>query len=407
MMGKRRSGTRSICREEQGMNRRTAFEVIGGVGAMLVLPAAPGCGKAAASDTTLALAPWSGPPTGEDDVRIRALSYAVLAPNAHNTQPWRVALGDDFIDLHVDATRLLPETDPPYRQTHVSQGTFLELLVIALAEHGRGSEVLYFPEGEYANDALDDRPVARVRISAAAVARDPLFAAITTRTSNKRVYESGHALPLADRDALSHAPAGSGVSVAIVDDAVARSRLADICTDAMVVEVRAARRNAETARWFRFSDAEIAEKRDGFGLAHAGVGGFKRWCAETFLLDRASASDPGGSFAGGAVDQTRAQAHSAAAFGALVSDGNSRRAQVVAGRAYARIALTAATRGLAMHPMSQALEEYPDMVSTKQRLEGELALAPGGTVQMLFRLGFAQTTSHTPRRDVRALLLPG
>jgi hypothetical protein len=278
--------------------------------------------------------------------------------------------------------------------------------MIALAEHGRGSDIRYFPEGEYASDGLEDRPVARVRIAAGAVARDPLFAAITTRTSNKRVFESGHALSPADREALSRAPAEGGVSVQIVDDARARSRLADICTEAMAAEVRAAARNAETARWFRFSDAEIAERRDGFSLAQAGVGGVKRWFAETFVLDRASASDPVGSFAAGAVDQTRAQARSAAAFGALVSDGNSRRAQVVAGRAYARIALTAAARGLAMHPMSQALEEYPDMASTKQRLERELALAPGRTVQMLFRLGFAEATPHTPRRDVRALLVP-
>jgi hypothetical protein len=389
------------------MNRRSALRLMAlGAGTLVIAPAT-GCGKHAGTSTTLALAPWSGPPPGEHDLRLRALAYAVLAPNAHNTQPWLLGLGDDRIDLYVDPARLLPETDPPYRQTHISQGTFIELLVIALAEHGTASEVRYFPDGEYASDRLEDLPVARVRMLAGPVAKDPLFAAITARTSTKRVYEPGRALSLSDGEALSHALTGEGLSLQIVDEVGARSRLADICADAMAVEVKAPSRNVETARWFRFSEDEIEEKRDGFSVLQSGVGTLKRWVAETFVLDRASASDPKGSFARGAVDQTRDQARSAAAFGALTSDENTRRAQVVAGRAYARVALTATARGLAMHPMSQALEEYPDMAVTKQRLERELSLSPGRTIQMLFRLGHAEVTPHTPRRDVHALLRPG
>jgi hypothetical protein len=335
---------------------------------------------------------------------MRALSYALLAPNAHNTQPWLVGLGDGRIDLHVDRARLLPETDPPYRQTHISQGTFLELLVIALAEDGIASEVDYFPDGEYANGTLEDLPVARVRLLSGSVARDPLFAAIPLRTSTKRPFEPGRELSSIDAEALARAPTGEGVSVRIVSNVDARSRLAEICTDAMSVEVKAVPRNVETARWFRFSEDEIEEKRDGFSIRQTGAGALERWVVESFLLDRAGASDPEGSFARGAVDQTRDQARSAAAFGALTSDLNTRRAQVIAGRAYARVALTAAARGLAMHPMSQALEEYPDMAITKQRLERELGLRSGRTVQMLFRLGHAEVTPHTPRRDVRSLL---
>src|ERR1043165_6932429 len=136
----------------------TRREALAGLGVLAVAGIA-GC----SGGTTLGLKPWSGPPDGEHDVRMRALSYAVLAPNAHNTQPWSLALaGNDEIVLYVDRTRLLPATDPPFRQAHVSQGTFLELLVIALAEFGHGAEVTLFPEGEYAE--LDDRPVARVHV---------------------------------------------------------------------------------------------------------------------------------------------------------------------------------------------------------------------------------------------------
>jgi hypothetical protein len=323
------------------MNRRSALKYMSLGAGTLIIPPAAGCRSGAGKSATLALASWSGPPPEEQDVRMRALSYAVLAPNAHNTQPWLLGLSTDTVDLYVDPKRLLPETAPPYRQTHISQGTFIELLVIAFAEHGVATEVRYFPDGEYGNDTVKDLPVARVRLVAGSVAKDPLFAAITSRTSTKRIYEPGRELSAPDGKALSAAPTGEGVSVQIVDEAGARSRLATICADAMAVEVKAVPRNAETAHWFRFSEDEIEEKRDGFSVQQTGAGALKRWVAETFVLDRAGASDPNGSFAKGAVDQAHDQARSAAAFGALASDENTRRAQIVAGRAYARVALTA------------------------------------------------------------------
>ena len=83
-----------------------------------------------------AVAAWQGPPAGAD-LRRWALGHAILAPNSHNRQPWLVDLREpDRITLFVDRERLLPETDPWFRQIVVSQGTFLEALVLALRERG-------------------------------------------------------------------------------------------------------------------------------------------------------------------------------------------------------------------------------------------------------------------------------
>jgi hypothetical protein len=348
--------------------------------------------------------PWSDPPPDAEDVRLRALSYAVLAPNAHNTQPWSLALsGDDEILLYVDRTRLLPATDVPFRQAHVSQGTFLELLVIALGAMGRGAEVMLFPQGEYANDAIDDRPVARVRVTKDRATADPLFAHITKRRSNKREYDPDRKLTPAQVARLIGSIVG-GASLSIVENDAARARLTGIAADAMTAEVKDRARNEETAKWFRYSDRELEQKRDGFGLANNGRTGFTAWFAETFVLSRENSADPDGAFARGAIDMARSQAKSAPAFGVLTTAANTRTAQVLAGRAYARIALTAQSLGLAMHPMSQSLEEYPDMAPVKARMEREVALSPGSTVQMLFRLGYAEPTPHTPRRNVEDMV---
>ncbi len=382
------------------LDRRRVLAILAAGALPLVIPALPGC-----ATTTLALAPWNGPPPGETDVRIRALSYAVLAPNAHNTQPWLIALRDGAIDLYVDKTRLLPETDPPFRQAHLSQGTFLEQLVLALGASGQATDVAYFPEGEYGPTVVEDRPVARVSFAPAAVTVDPLFSAIPDRRSNKDLYDPDRRVPAADLEALAAATRDPS-NVRFVVDAAARARLTDICVEAMTAEVHSRTRDVETARWFRFNDSELEEKRDGFGLAQSGRTGFTKWYAETFLIDRASAADPQGRFARGAVDLSRDQAASAPAFGVLMSVANTRRAQVESGRAYARLTLAATSRGIAIHPMSQALVEYADMSKLKARLEREVALAAGATVQMFFRIGHADPTRHTPRRAVRAMLRP-
>ena len=123
-----------------------------------------------------------------DDVRRRALSYALLAPNPHNRQPWVVRLDNvDALTLFVDLNRRLPATDPYDRQITIGCGAFLELLAIAAAQEGCRAAVTPFPEGEDLQ-TLDRRPVARVRLVADAVPRDPLFAQLLNRRTNREAY---------------------------------------------------------------------------------------------------------------------------------------------------------------------------------------------------------------------------
>ncbi|KKN58477.1 hypothetical protein LCGC14_0551510, partial [marine sediment metagenome] len=51
-----------------------------------------------------------------DDVRLKMLSYAILAPNPFNKQPWQLLLKNtNEISLYIDPDRLLPMTDPLHR----------------------------------------------------------------------------------------------------------------------------------------------------------------------------------------------------------------------------------------------------------------------------------------------------
>jgi hypothetical protein len=90
----------------------------------------------------------------------------------------------------------------------------------------------------------------------------------------------------------------------------------------------------------------------------------------------------------------------APAFVWIKSLDNTRTTQIEAGRAYARLNLAATRAGLAMHPWSQALQEYPEMVALHTRAE-ELMNAPNeARVQMFVRVGYGSQIGPAPRRGL-------
>ncbi|MDP9051483.1 MAG: nitroreductase family protein [Acidobacteriota bacterium] len=346
------------------------------------------------------------PLSASQDIRLRMMESAIHAPSSHNSQPWLVALAPDgSIDLYVDRQRLLPMSDPPARQIHISHGAFLELLAMTAGELGYAANITYFPLGQYGNETVADVPVARVVLKADSRAvHDPLFRFSPARHTSKQPFEVARICSGEQLRTIVKAGTSTATTAAVFTETSQRRRLAEICTEAMRIEVASRLRNAETAEWFRFSDAELDRKRDGFGLRSNGTIGLKKWIAETFLLSRARAVDPRGAFATGAVDGAHEQASTAAAFGGISTPNNGRSDQVLAGQAYLRTHLAATSMGLQMQPMSQVLEEYAEMQVLKQQFKAELGIAKEHTVQMLFRLGYAQSNSPTPRRDVHDLL---
>jgi hypothetical protein len=73
-------------------------------------------------------------------------------------------------------------------------------------------------------------------------------------------------------------------------------------------------------------------------------------------------------------------------------------AQIAAGAAYVRANLQATALGLAMQPLSQALQEYKEMQPVYAEMRQALSVAEGETVQMFFRLGRAAPVEASPRR---------
>ena len=404
------------------MHRRNFIRLVGGGAVGTSLASLSACSDAFPAE---AVAAWQGP-GDEPDLRRWALGYAILAPNSHNRQPWRVDLrAPNAITLHVDRTRMLPMTDPWFRQIVVSQGTFIESLVLALRERGLNVQVQLFPQGEFKPREVDDRPVALVswtgsaapvaaRVSPASVSlpmpgKDPLFAQMLRRQTAKVDYDITRAVAPATLDALRSVLADPDVAFGGTVDAARLEPLRTLCWESARTELLTPRTVMESVQLTRVGPAEIAQHRDGISLN----GWLPRIASSVGAFDR-SAPPLDGSTAYKQM-MGRFEGHSRTAMGFVwlstptarhTAAGSTRSAEVQAGRAYLRLQLKATELGLQIHPMSQAPQEFAEMKPWYDRLHTLLLGQPASqeTVQMFCRIGYCAPQQHTPRRDLQAFV---
>jgi hypothetical protein len=352
-----------------------------------------------------AIEPWNGPGR-EADVRRWILGYAILAPHSHNLQSWLVDLGTaDEIILRCDLGRLLPETDPFSRQIMMSHGTFLELLDIAARERGLKAEITLFPEGAFGPAKLDERPVARVRLVAdPAAQKDPLFAYILIRHTNRSLYELERPVPPAAWQAMSDAvkpnPLRFGFASAGQFEALKQHR--SIASEAWRIELTTPRTIMESYKVLRIGAAEIDKYRDGLYVLDPLVVIMNR----VGLFDRRKVPAPDDYATTSQIKDFDKKLNSTPGFLWMVTEGNDRVTQVNAGRAYARVQLAATAQDLAVQPLQQALQEYPEQAKPYADIRRLLdAPAPAQTVQMWARVGYAPPVGPAPRRGVTAQLV--
>jgi hypothetical protein len=374
------------------MDRRTFLNVLGGAA---IAPAVAGCSSAL---PFAALQAWDQPGIRETDVRRWALSYAILAPHSHNLQSWIVDLRTPGeIVLGCDLTRLLPETDPFSRQIMMSHGTFLEVLSLAARERGHRADVELFPEGEFGPQKPDTRPVARIRlVPDASQARDPLFAQVVRRHTNREAYDLRDPAPAALQAILAAAAAAglrSGVTTSA--DAASLQRQRAIAAQAWRIELTTPRTIMESYRLLRVGPAEIAQHRDGLVINSPML----RAMDTLGLFDRSRPPGPADYATTSQLKQFDARLQATPAFFWLGSDANDRRTQVNAGRAYVRAQLAATAHGLSMQPLSQALQEYPEQAQPYRDIH---ALFGANVVQMWARLGYGPAIGASPRRGLDA-----
>ncbi len=317
------------------MNRRTFIRIVGGGVIFSASAGLTACSKGMPEE---AIAAWQGPKPGID-VRKWILSYAILAPHSHNLQSWIVDLRTpNEIMLYCDLERLLPETDPYNRQIMMSHGTFLELVDIAAREHGLRTDIELFPEGEFRPDKIDNRPVARVRLAKdPGIFRDPLFGQILKRHTNREAYDMNKSVPTDAvqnmADCMKPYPIRFGFVGMDQPDELKKHRA--IAAEAWRIELTTPAKILETYKVLRVGAREIAKYRDGISINDP----FLSLIVRLGLFDRSKAPKPDDSAIIDQIENFNKNLKLTPGFLWMITEGNSRRVQVNAGRAYVRVQL--------------------------------------------------------------------
>ncbi len=376
------------------LTRRKTLALLGG-GTILAAGGAGALAVTRAPDA--ALEPWAL--AGQySEPRMRALSYAILAPNPHNRQPWMVEMvGDDTVALHVDTDRLLPHTDPFSRQIVIGLGCFLETMRMAAAEDGFAVQMDLFPEGANPEN-LDARPVAVCRFVADAAERDPLFAHVMARRTLKEPFDTSRPV----EETALHSVLGAARSVT-VGGSVAAEDIAywrELTHEALRIEIETPRTYKESVDLFRIGRSEVNANPDGIDFS----GPMFEAMALTGMFTREAALDTSSMAYTEGLKAVYANTDTAMGHLWLVSGGNSRADQIAAGSDWVRVNLACTAAGLGLQPLSQALQEYPEMATLHAQVHQGLA-PDGGTVQMLARIGYGEAVSESPRWPVTSKIV--
>jgi hypothetical protein len=370
-----------------------------GAGAIVILGAGAGA-WALTRAPEAAREPWRGAGTRFGDIRLDCLSYAILAPNPHNMQPWQARLDEeDALTIFCDPARLLPQTDPPNRQITVGFGCFLELLRQAAAARGFVMEETAFPEGE-PQPTLDARPIARIIFRPDEKVRaDPLFDVVVERRTNRAPFEDrGVTQNVID---LIKQASVEGVVAGATNDAARARALRDLARDAWTIEWTLDRTRRESIAVTRIGKAEIEAAPWGLALS----GPVMEGAMVAGMLTRDNMDMPEQTAFRQSLDFYHRAIDSAGAFVWTSTAANTRIDQLNAGKAWVRMQLEAQRLGVAFHPLSQALQEFPEMAPAYDRAHELMAHQDGATVQMLARIGYAASPAPAPREPLQSKLL--
>jgi nitroreductase len=331
------------------------------------------------------LSPWAiteshFPTTGTMADQLRFfVSYAILAPSSHNTQPWRFHLSDNRIDLYADRTRALPVMDPDDRELVMSCGAALYNLRLAVRHFGYADTVTLWP------DPNSPDLVARIDVDQpghATAEEHDLFWAISTRRTNRHLY-TAQPVPNIVVKRLETIARAEGATFHVVQGDDQRHAVADLTAEADRIQWSDKRFRRELAAWLH---PERHHSRDGipgyaFGASEmvAYTGPF---LLRTFDWGRGQAA------------KDRQLAVGSPLLAVLATETDMPTAWLQAGQALERVLLQASAAGLAAAYLNQPIE----VTDVRQRL-GDLVDIEGFP-QLLLRMGYGPEVEPTPRRGV-------
>lgn len=350
------------------------------------------------------LIPWN-PAAIKDphDPRYELIHHASCAPSGHNMQPWMCIYHDHdplTFDLYMNVHRLTPHVDPDYRQALISHGTFLEYIHIAGKQLGYDVKHILFPqeiwESPYTIGSMRHHPIMRIQLTPQPPLPSPLFESIFKPDTNRNSY---HDKTLDDdvKQALKSLIQDLDVDISIYEEPDDVEHIKMLAWEAAMIETQQQTIMQETDALFRSNQYQKNEYPYGFSLEGQGMSGPLMHVIQSLLTICPSMAKGEGSKKVFLQSMRKALDHTST-FLMLKAKHHHPDTLIRIGRATSRILLYAHTQGLSGHPISQAIEVYPDMHAIYHNMHERFG--DQQTIFMLIRIGYPmKPAKHTMRDD--------
>lgn len=313
--------------------------------------------------------------SAEGSVSEKILALASLAPSGHNTQPWTVKIvSDSKWIVGWEKSRALPAVDPSNRELIISLGAFCEALKISAAKYGLKAEIKIIAKGNFDNE------IAEITLSSSAA--DDKNAKLLER---RRIVRKGHLpkpLSTEDRDKLKEDVFSrvyyfdrDSEEGKIIEKAVLESNMVQTKREDAVKEL---------ADWIRWSDEEIRKNRDGLTPSGMEIGGLANLFVRNFYSREDALTE---SFRESSMKAVKEQLSSYGTWIIITTENETPSKLMSAGADFLKIGLSGVDRKIALHPMTQPIEEDEFKIRLKE------ALPVKEEIQFVLRSGYVEEYS--------------
>ncbi|MBC8376664.1 MAG: hypothetical protein H8E26_11525 [FCB group bacterium] len=336
---------------------------------------------------------------------MKAISMGMNAPNPHNSQAWKFKILSDFEALlYLDESRLLHATDPPGRQIHIGCGCFLETLRLGASTLGYTAKYELLPEGEYPLEEAGLKPVAFVKVAASATEPLPLSDSIFSRQTNRSLYE-GELMTNSEFDSITALTTAKYSELSFHSAPERLKEMVDILYEGMVVEANTHVTYDESRIWFRSSQKKIETKRDGINLRTDGTKGLLLSIMEFIVNEENEESWHKPTAINAFLKSYGKKIYTAKGIVLFKTQSNTMSDWILTGIDYVRFQLAADQLGYVIHPVSQVLQEYPEMDDLRARFNGLVGVSEPSKIQMGVRIGRGEKLYYSYRREPENLLI--
>jgi hypothetical protein len=297
------------------------------------------------------------------------LRLATLAPSGHNTQPWTIKIVEPrHWMIGSEQARWLPAVDPDNREMILSIGAFLENMAVAAKHFGYDLEIKIIASSTIDTEIADVR-LTRCEPRLSAIENIQLRRTIRNHLSPREIASSDIRDLIGEVHHSCFFPLHSFEGQYLKEGTIEANSTQAFRDSAQL----------ELTKWIRWSDAEADANLNGLTPDSMEIQGITRWYVKHFY-NRKKVLEK--SFRDHTLEIVQEQVKSCGGWLVITSRNSSIKELIDTGRLLQRIWLKASKKMIAIHPMTQMLEEYPwkNSITAQLGVEDE--------VQFILRVGY-------------------